>query len=557
MILDIILTLGGDKSNIMVLLPVYNASNGPSAFSQEERIPAWKRLGLKLKNVKDTKEAVSSTNSVLPNKLKQSSPSAHSGPRVDGSLAEPLAKRRRVESHANGHTQTNGSLAGTSGILPKDQAARLKKKVSFTAETKLEDGGKELITGWEQDDYAYYEQKAAENDAKEARRDFASAQKKSEESKIFSKKPSSTPRKSKDALDYLNLYYRSRCSWKFSKNREVWILQHILSTNDIPTSFNIALASYVHGLGSRQARSRLLNQCQEALEKEGPKESPEVGQDSDLDHMEDLKRQKAYHDYAVGRFKRSLEDHLNDEQRQADEDDPQYQRWLSRRRRAELLLWAVTPSASSTEGSSVSSHEVKSEPQSSTSAKSADIVSKNGVIPGGHLLKKKNRTVVVEASSSSEDESGSSDEEDDSSKLANGKSVSNQLMYSSSSADEAASTASSGDGDSTSEEESTTITSGSTESVPLSDDESGMDIPSALGKRQQSAISISSRSETSTVQIPSTSDETYSSASTEDDDEQDESDSRSSTTAIDTQSSMDGDSETSGDDEGDGQGGGN
>jgi hypothetical protein len=464
----------------MVLLPVYNASNGPSASSQEERIPAWKRLGLKLKNVKDIKEAISSTNGVLPNKLKQSSPDTHSGPRVDGSLAEPLAKRRRVESHANGHTQTNGSLAGTSGILPKDQAARLKKKVSFTAETKLEDGGKELITDWEQDDYAYYEQKAAENDAKEAHRDFVSAQKKSEESKISSKKPSSTPRKSKDALDYLNLYYGSRCSWKFSKNREVWILRHILSTNDIPTSFNIALASYVHGLGSRQARSRLLNQCQEALEKEGPKESSGVGPDSDSDHMEDPKRRKAYHDYAVGRFKRSLEDHLNDEQRQVDEDDSRYQRWLSRRRRAELLLWAVTPSASGTEGSSVSNHEVKSEPHSSTSA---DIVSKNGVFPGGHLLKKKNRTVVVEASSSSEDESGNSDEEDDSSELANGKSVSNQAMYSSSSADEAASTASSGDGDSTLEEESTTITSGSTESVSSSDDESGMDIPSASGKR--------------------------------------------------------------------------
>ena len=524
----------------MVAPPVYNASNSPSSSSPQERIPAWKRLGLKLRNAEDTKGNISSTNGVMPSTLKRSSPDVHLTQRVERSLAEPLAKRRRVESLKTESTQSNGGLARTSHILPKDQNNRLKKKVSFTAETKLEDGGKELITAWEQDDYAYYEQKAADNDAKEALRVASAAQNKLERSNIHSKGPSDSQRKSKDAFHYLNLYHRSRSSWKFNKNREVWILRHILSTDDIPTSFNIALASYVHGLGSSQARSRLLGQCQQALG-EGQEKPTGDEPDSDSAHMEDPDRRKAYHDDAVRRFKRSLEDHLDDEQRKADEDDPEYQRWLSRRRRAELLLWAVTPSSSNMGGASTSSQKVKSEPHSSTSAKSV-----NGVLPNRHLSKKKNRTAVVELSSSSEDESGGSDEEEDGSELTNWKGVANSVTNSSSAVDESSSAASSLDRDSNSEAESANVTSRLTYSSSSSADESETDTHPASGKRQQSAISISSRSDTSTQPVSSTLDENSSSSSLEEDDEEDQSDSGSSTTTGEAQSRINGDSETTG-----------
>jgi hypothetical protein len=527
--------------NIMVVPPVYSVCNWSSDLSHQDRIPAWKRLGLKLKNAKDTNDVISSTNRISQSTLKRSSPDTHLAPKVKGRLAEPLAKKRRLEFQADNSSHSNGKLALPSDAFPKDPNGRLKKKVSFTAETKLEDGGKELITDWEQDDYAYYEQKAAENDAKEARKIVSDAQKKVEKSTISSKKPSASPRKSKDALEYLNLYRSSRSSWKFNKNREVWILRHILSTDEIPSSLNIALASYVHGLGSRQARLRLVNQCQDALEKEGPKEPPWDEQDSNLGHMEDPNTRKAYHDDAVRRFKRSLKDHLDDEQRKADEDDPVYQQWLSRRRRAELLLWAVTPSTSSTEGASISSREAKSEPQSATSEKPANPVSTNGVRPNGHLFKKKNRTVVFEGSSSSEGESESSDDEDDGSELANGKGVSRRATDYSSPAAESSSACSSADSDSDSEAEFATGASHSRRPVSSSGDESDSNASFTMGKRQQSAISLGMRSDTSIHPVSSTSDETSSSASTDD---EEESDSASSTAAADTQAGTNGDGET-------------
>lgn len=526
----------------MAVPPVHNTATGTSNLSMPDRIPAWKRLGLKLKNAKETQGGiVAPTNGASPKELKRSLPGTHLAlaPELRESWVEPVTKRRRLGSDATESARSNGSLNRTPNIFPTAQSAKLRKKVSFTAETKLEDGGKELITDWEHDDYAYYEQKAADNDAKEALRVASDAQNKPHKPSTHPQKPSDTPRKSKDALEYLNSYCRSRRSWKFNKNREVWILRHILSSDDIPTSFNIALASYVHGLGSKQARLRLLNQCQEALDKEVPDEPSRDETGSDTGHMEDPSRRKAYHDDAVKRFKRSLEDHLDHEQRKADEDDPDYQRWLSRRRRAELLLWAVTPSHPSTEGACGSSQDVRSEPHSSTSANSA-----NGVLPSGHISKKKkNRTAVVEVSSSSEDESGSSsDDGEDGSKVVKENDVLNRFTQSSTSAHESSSEASGSDNDSHSDSDSASRPTGSTSS---SDDGSETDLLFASGKRQHSRISLSSTGDTSILPVSSTSDETSSSASSADGDEEGDSDLESSAAVGATQSSMGGDSETS------------
>jgi hypothetical protein len=524
----------------MVVAPVRTSSNGLPASSPQERIPAWKRLGLKLKNANDTEDVIASNDTASRRTLKRASPDTQLTASIKSSIAEPQAKKRRVDFHADTSTERNAKLARGSDTFSKDRNPGLKKKVSFTAETKLEDGGKELITDWEEDNYAYYEQKAAENDAKEALE-------KSKNSTVSLKKKFGTSRKSEDALDYLNLYYSSRSSWKFNKNREVWILRHILSPDEIPTSFNNALASYVHGLGSRQARSRLVDQCQQALAKEGPEQPYWDRQHSDLGHMEDPNRRKAYHDDAVRRFKRSLEAHVDDAQRKADENDPEYQRWLSRRKRAEILLWAVTPTTSNTDEASISSREVRSESQSSTSVKSA-----SGGLSNGHLFnrKRKNRTAVVEVTSSSEDESGNSGSESDGSELENAEGLLNGVTETSSSANESSSPTLISESDSESGAESAIIANRLTNSAPSSDDESEAH-KRHVSRRTQPSISMSSRSNTSPIPISSASDDTSSSGSTESDDEQDESDSGFSAEKGNTGSGMSGDSgkTSSGDEE--------
>src|SRR2546423_1438869 len=190
----------------MMVAPVLPSANGLSASSQKEHIPAWKRLGLKLKNVKDTKDMINSAHQISRSTLKRASPNTQLTTAVKSSIAEPQAKRRRTEFHADTFTESNVKFTRQSDAFSKNRHPMLKKKVSFTAETKLEDGGKELITDWEQDSYAYYEQKAAENDAKEALRVSSDSQNKPHKPSTHPQKPSDTPRKSKDALEYLNSY---------------------------------------------------------------------------------------------------------------------------------------------------------------------------------------------------------------------------------------------------------------------------------------------------------------------------------------------------------------
>ena len=392
-----------------------NGHEGMSDVAKPERIPAWKRLGLKLKHAKDDENFAGSNSALSSNSLKRSTSDDVRSKGNEDKHSSPVAKKRRVDSYSNDLNQSNGSLVRRIDSSSTPKLTRLKKSVSFTPETKLEDGdsSKTLHADWAESDEDYYSRKAAEHDAAEAAKATASiqsvfkSQKKPTESKKSSKSLPETPHKSRDALEYLNLYYTSRSSWKFQKNREVWILRHILS-EAIPPSFNLPLASYIHGLKSERAKSRLLTQCQEAIEKGELDTSANGKTDSPSTSMEDPKLAKAYQDNALKRFKCSLEEHLDHEQRKADEKDPEYQRWLARRKRAELLLWAVTPTSSNPESESSSSRDIKSEHHSSTNRKSL-----NGAFSNGLERKRKNRTIVVEDSSSSEEESGSSESEDD------------------------------------------------------------------------------------------------------------------------------------------------
>lgn len=509
--------------------------------SPSERIPAWKRLGLQLKYAKEEDNVAKSPD--IDSIIVTSQKRAQISPGDDQIIAAPITKKRRVESPSLTSGQVNGKSATSSKPSIAQRGVRLKKSVSFTPETKVEDGdsSKTLHAAWEESDADYYERKAAEHDAAEAAEASQSvkfiSQSLDSPTKLEdqSQRVSDAPRKSRDALDYLDSYHKSRGLWKFQKNREVWILRHILSTEAIPSTFNIPLASYIHGLKSERAKSRVLVECQEDLEKDGP------DRDSEEDHMEDPRRRKAYQEDAIFRFKRSLEEFVDDEQRRADEEDPEYQRWLSRRRRAELVLWAVTPT-SSTERSSVSSQDRSIQLPSSTTSRPT-----NGVLVQGQVKKKKNRTAVVEQSSDSEEDSDNSDGEDGGGAITNG--VLHHADDETSSSDESSTVDSDIDSESASGPTSTLAAKSSTALSSSSDSEPNTHHQS--GKRQRSAISISSRSDRSVSAASLTSDkeDVISSISREEDeDDGSESDSSSSGTIMDANhSSMNDVSDSSGD----------
>jgi hypothetical protein len=305
-------------------------------------VPAWKRLGLKLKYAHADAQPVRLN--------------GHTEPANDPA---PPAKKRRLADHVKGEgpdteASTNGSVHYAPS--PEPRLSKAKKQVSFTHDTKTTDGDTAVsIIPSEAVEEAFPDAKSTKK-AKKA------------------KQPTQpSPNKNQSALQYLAQFYKENPTWKFNKNREVWILKHALSDSYIPPSLNIMLAQYLYGIKSDNTRSRLRQEFIGAS----------AGVDNDVRPSEDAVR-------ALVEFPNTTQD-----------DDSVIPKQLAAVARPQLLLWALDPTNASlgpteTPGAVVQSKAIQQEKLQK---------------------KRKNRTAVIEysSSSSSESESESNSESESSS----------------------------------------------------------------------------------------------------------------------------------------------
>jgi len=343
-------------------------------------VPAWKRLGLKLKYAKEEpaippQSSAEQTNGIqkrsrdveeLPRQPKTKKLRTHA-PITNGVASSDLKDHNEPPVHGIDANASDGSHAE----LDQDkqgqeiQPKKLKKSVSFTNDTKVPEG----VT----------DQASAETITKTTK-----------SAKKFKKEngASSTLRKSQDGLDYLTLYASNRRVWKFQKNREVWVLKHALSTNDIPSDHNAALAQYIHSIRGQKARARLIQECRASLAKQ-----PAESENEDADESDEFRTR------FLQRLKKGVDD---DDVLEDDKTDEQYVSWLKTRKREQLLLDSMGASNRAAAPSGpVRSKYLPDEPTLPTKPAS-DAKPKE--------KKKKNRTAVVEYSSSSSSESESESE---------------------------------------------------------------------------------------------------------------------------------------------------
>ncbi|KAK2625055.1 hypothetical protein QTJ16_005424 [Diplocarpon rosae] len=210
-------------------------------------IPAWRRLGLKLKAAQTTL-STESANDDAP-KRKRTSP-------VD----TPLKKLK-----------TNSKLRKE----PTTPQLAQRKSVTFTPETKIEDGDsvKQLFNLWkaeqqpqdssfkignsksafqipqpplveEQVDVSLDEKERRVKRVKKPMEENPSKAKSHKPKKIFKpQKPSSRP-----FLQYLRQYYESRDHWKFNKNHQNHLLKHAFNIDVVPSDHADFLIEYIKGL---------------------------------------------------------------------------------------------------------------------------------------------------------------------------------------------------------------------------------------------------------------------------------------------------------------------
>lgn len=257
------------------------------------RIPAWKRLGLKLKYAReppvDVPTAVStkahdadlpiSERAAKRRRLVKDEPATPPGQNRSQSSSQAPAQHRPVRDaeRSNDTSQTEDSSTA-------DKTIRRKKSVTFTQETKKEDGDsrttidfpagspgstpKTSRSGGPPED-TNHNGIAGGDHAPPSANGHSTPTKAKAKSKT-SRKPQQSKSSMKDksslALEYLDQHRCSRKTWKFNKLLDVWTLTHALDPQAIPSTHILALAGYIQGLPTQAgSRTRLIRECRDAF----------------------------------------------------------------------------------------------------------------------------------------------------------------------------------------------------------------------------------------------------------------------------------------------------
>ena len=347
----------------------------------QQHIPAWKKLGLKLKYAKDisvdTNENVDNVSS-----QKRKFPIEEEDSIRIASIPSKKIKAPK-KSHAVSKSPTaNGSILPSSAqedhpiqrILTPSPSPAKRKSVSFTPETKVEDGDsiKQLYAAWlagqKQEDPSFRAEAASKalksitpasaSDAKDLSK--VKKAKKPKPRSLSSSFPTSqapTSTYTPPLLIYLSDYHTSPTSWKFNKAKQTHLLKSVFDTTLIPSSYDTALKAYLTGLNGSAARSRLRaaaleirkqdakEEQEEEKEEASPKTedntTPSTTDQKKGDEMENPALRRQNYKQALRWYKAQLEDEEFEREERERELDPAWQLKLAKRKRAELILCAI------------------------------------------------------------------------------------------------------------------------------------------------------------------------------------------------------------------------
>jgi hypothetical protein len=388
----------------------------PSTVNAQTRIPAWKRLGLKLKS-QSTPEPESDS-------LKQIETSKRKSP--DTTDERPTKRSKKSKQ-----------LPVQSEEEPITPQLVRKKSVTFTPETKAEDGDsiKQLFNSWvaeqkEKDpsfqlkdsnpvfrtpvpseveaqvDPSLDEKERRVKRVKKSKEDKANGPKAKNQSKIIKTAPAS----SKPFLQYLRQYSESRTTWKFNKNHQTHLLKHIFNLEVIPSDHAHFIYEYVRGLQGG-VRTRLRDTALEVKVKD--EEDGVAGFPANMGELE--KRQREY-DAAMKEYVATITLAEASPKMGYEEgvllglSDSAMENRVAKRMRAEEVLAELSRSR---DGGGVSKPDLKGDEDSEKRVRMNNGSSQKVV------RKRKQRTINLDSDASFSDDSSDSDESSDDSTAQN------------------------------------------------------------------------------------------------------------------------------------------
>lgn len=316
-----------------------------------QHVPAWKKIGLKLKYAKETADdAPVST-------LSETNGSSHAGAKRSREEDAELdnASKRNKQSTRELRTESPAPRSILSGSQSPTKTPANKKAVKFSAETKAEDGetGQNYFKAWaagqphtppkpsteiivpetpesaekpspanpqespaESKKASKREKKAAQAAAQTQHQDVENMPSLQErkESKA-AKKAAKQERKAQTQVqqsaqapgsayvDYLHQFHHDKDNWKFNKSKENHLLKSVWSMYRVPASYTDALISYIAGLQGAGARTRLVEGSDEVLREVTEK----GGQKYDFNGYEEPETRREAYISALNRLRASSE----------------------------------------------------------------------------------------------------------------------------------------------------------------------------------------------------------------------------------------------------------
>lgn len=359
-------------------------------------IPAWKRIGLKLKNAKDEPSPISNpiaahvpepskkrkvVDGGHPEKHAKKTKKSDSKP-PDTSLVDGGSDQKYDLSAVVTHDQSHYSLEPKSTtVLPKVPTIAKRKSVTFAPEAKTADGDstKDLYDRWlasQKNTDAEFDptttppalkihspipkpqtslkilpsreainvQKKKKKKKKKRKTKSKSTTLKPEQSLTSSSQPQPTgpPEKAAEtqphpALLYLTEHHTSPSTWKFSKNHQKYLLKNLFSLDRVPSSYESALQAYLLGLKGTSARQSLRETALRIREEDNMWLSDFIAQGRGPEW--EAERRREQYERAWKREKDRFEE--MEDLREWEEGKEEFEWKAQKRRRAEQVLGAI------------------------------------------------------------------------------------------------------------------------------------------------------------------------------------------------------------------------
>ncbi|KAI1400071.1 hypothetical protein F4819DRAFT_462862 [Hypoxylon fuscum] len=380
-----------------------------------QRLPAWKRLGLKLKPASD-EAATLPTSTAAP-----SVPNHHrENPTGPGSTN---AKRKSSGVPALDHSAKKAKRdAAQNQFASTHQTPKKQKSVSFAADSSQDAGSP-----------------ATANRTQPSKRKKQTPTKKSAPAPAKQPLKKQAPVNLEPALAYLRQWHTSKDTWKFNKNNQTKLLEQVFADNDtIPAADIHVFYQYIQGLKGA-VRTRL-KELASGIKAEDMEQGPGGFPASSKEMAE--RKQKEYLEVIaafLGQPRTPGKRRFEEVDYVLRTSDMEMQRRVVKRMRCEMVLDELSDSETETEVASTTTATTSSTEKGDTAVDSEDDAMSETATDGAEGVKRlrlndgplqrvkrkrKTRTAVVDDETSSESDSDSDESDSDAGSSSSGSSSS-------------------------------------------------------------------------------------------------------------------------------------